>query len=67
METLGPFVFEHAAVRAEGCTGCHTPHGSQNARLLNMTSIATLCNQFHSPVANGSVHGLDAGSASAMP
>lgn len=67
METRGPFVFEHAAVRAEGCVGCHTPHGSQNARLLQMGNITTLCNQCHSPVANGSVHGLDAGSASATP
>jgi DmsE family decaheme c-type cytochrome len=67
METRGPFVFEHAAVKAEGCVGCHSPHGSQNARLLNMPTIATLCNQCHSPVANGTVHGLDAGSASATP
>ena len=63
-ETRGPFVFEHAAVRAEGCVGCHTPHGSQNARLLNMPNVNALCNQCHSPVANSTVHGLDAGSAS---
>jgi predicted CXXCH cytochrome family protein len=29
----GPFVFEHEAVR-EGCTTCHQPHGSVNARML---------------------------------
>ena len=29
----GPFVFEHEAVR-EGCTTCHDPHGSVNAKLL---------------------------------
>jgi len=67
METRGPFVFEHAAVRAEGCVGCHTPHGSQNARLLNMASITTLCNQCHSPVGAGAVHGQGAGSNSATP
>ena len=67
METRGPFVFEHAAVKAEGCVGCHSPHGSQNARLLNMPNINVLCNQCHSPVAAGTVHGLDAGSASATP
>jgi DmsE family decaheme c-type cytochrome len=66
-ETRGPFVYEHAAVKAEGCVGCHTPHGSQNARLLNMPSINTLCNQCHSPVANGTVHGMGAGSASYQP
>lgn len=63
-DTRGPFVFEHAAVKAEGCVGCHTPHGSQNARLLNVPNINALCNQCHSPVANATVHGLDAGSAS---
>jgi len=66
-ETRGPFVYEHAAVRAEGCLGCHTPHGSQNARLLNMPNINPLCNQCHSPVAAGTVHGMSAGSASLQP
>jgi DmsE family decaheme c-type cytochrome len=62
-ETRGPFVFEHVAVKAEGCLGCHTPHGSQNARLLNMPAIAPLCNQCHSGVANNNVHGMGAGSS----
>jgi DmsE family decaheme c-type cytochrome len=62
-ETRGPFVYEHAAVKAEGCMACHTPHGSQNARLLNMPNINTLCNQCHSPVAAGTVHGINAGSS----
>jgi DmsE family decaheme c-type cytochrome len=62
-ETRGPFVYEHAAVKAEGCMACHTPHGSQNARLLNMPNINTLCNQCHSPVAAGTVHGISAGSS----
>ena len=66
-ETRGPFVYEHAAVKGEGCLGCHTPHGSQNARLLNMPSINTLCNQCHSPVAAGTVHGMNAGSAELAP
>lgn len=66
-ETRGPFVFEHAAVKAEGCTGCHTPHGSQNARLLNMPSIRTLCNQCHSAVAEGAVHGVGLGSQTSTP
>jgi DmsE family decaheme c-type cytochrome len=66
-ETRGPFVFEHAAVKAEGCLGCHTPHGSQNARLLNMPAINTLCNQCHSPVAAGTVHGMSAGSSELTP
>lgn len=66
-DVRGPFTFEHAPVKAEGCTACHTPHGSQNPRLLNMPSIATLCNQCHSPVATGTVHGIDAGSTTVTP
>jgi DmsE family decaheme c-type cytochrome len=67
IDVRGPFTFEHAPVRAEGCTTCHTPHGTQNPRLLNMPSIATLCNQCHSPVSAGGVHGLDAGSTTVTP
>jgi len=66
-ETRGPFVFEHAAVKAEGCVGCHTPHGSQNARLLNMPNINTLCNQCHSPVSAGTIHSMAAGSSELTP
>ncbi len=66
-ETRGPFVFEHAAVRAEGCVACHTPHGSQNARLLNVPNINQLCNQCHSPVAADTVHGIGAGSSVLQP
>jgi DmsE family decaheme c-type cytochrome len=62
-ETRGPFVYEHVAVKAEGCLGCHTPHGSQNARLLNMPAINPLCNQCHSGVAANTVHGMGAGSS----
>jgi predicted CXXCH cytochrome family protein len=62
-ETRGPFVFEHAAVKSEGCLGCHSPHGSQNARLLNVPNINQMCNQCHSPVSLGTVHGMGAGSA----
>jgi DmsE family decaheme c-type cytochrome len=66
-DVRGPFTYEHAPVRAEGCTTCHTPHGSQNPRLLNMPSVATLCNQCHSPLSAGGVHGLDAGSTTVTP
>ena len=67
METRGPFVYEHAPVKAEGCMGCHSPHGSQNPRMLNMASINTLCNQCHSRVANATVHGMGAGSDELAP
>jgi DmsE family decaheme c-type cytochrome len=44
-EKRGPFVYEHTPVKGEGCMGCHTPHGSQNARMLNMPNVNLLCNQ----------------------
>ena len=66
-EVRGPFVYEHVPVKAEGCMSCHTPHGSQNARLLNMPSINTLCNQCHSQVAQDTVHGMSAGSTEILP
>jgi DmsE family decaheme c-type cytochrome len=66
-ETRGPWVFEHAAVKGEGCTGCHTPHGSQNPRMLVVANINQLCNQCHSPVAASTVHGINAGSADRPP
>lgn len=41
----GPHVFEHDAVR-EGCTTCHTPHGSINDKLLTARD-ANLCLKCH--------------------
>jgi len=41
----GPFVFEHEAVR-EGCTTCHSVHGSVNPRML-IERNATLCLKCH--------------------
>ena len=67
MEKRGPFVYEHPAVKAEGCMGCHTPHGSPNARLLNMPNINVLCNQCHSQVGADTVHGISAGSSDSVP
>jgi DmsE family decaheme c-type cytochrome len=43
----GPFVFEHAPVRTEGCISCHTPHGSVNPRLLRVSQVNLLCLQCH--------------------
>jgi predicted CXXCH cytochrome family protein len=41
----GPHVFEHEVMR-EGCTICHQPHGSVNAKLLAARN-ATLCLRCH--------------------
>jgi DmsE family decaheme c-type cytochrome len=43
----GPFVFEHAAVRVDGCEVCHVPHGSMNAKLLRRPVVYTVCLECH--------------------
>jgi DmsE family decaheme c-type cytochrome len=43
----GPFVYEHATARVNGCETCHQPHGSTNARLLRRPVIFTLCLECH--------------------
>lgn len=43
----GPFVFEHAAVRVDGCGACHAPHGSPNPRLLARPAVFTQCLECH--------------------
>ena len=43
----GPFLFEHAAVRVEGCAICHTPHGAVSRFMLNRRESRFLCLQCH--------------------
>jgi len=43
----GPFVFEHAAVRLEGCGSCHVAHGGANAHMLKYSNVNLLCLQCH--------------------
>src|SRR5262249_24513788 len=43
----GPFVYEHVPVKTEGCSSCHTPHGSTNPRLLRVSHVNLLCLQCH--------------------
>ncbi|HEY5837453.1 MAG TPA: cytochrome c3 family protein, partial [Pyrinomonadaceae bacterium] len=44
----GPFTYEHAPIKTEGCQACHTPHGSANPRLLQYSAINQLCLTCHS-------------------
>ena len=44
-EQTRPFIFEHAALR-EGCTVCHNPHGSINAKMLVQRDV-NLCLKCH--------------------
>ena len=41
----GPHVFQHEALR-EGCTSCHSPHGSVNAKMLTVRD-SNLCLKCH--------------------
>ncbi len=47
VDKRGPFVFEHASVRIEGCQACHVPHGSMNARLMRRPVVFTMCLECH--------------------
>ncbi len=49
-EKRGPHVFEHPASRIEGCTACHSPHGSVNRHLLAFQNTADLCFSCHTAV-----------------
>jgi DmsE family decaheme c-type cytochrome len=53
--TAGPFLHEHAAVKAEGCTACHVPHGGANPKLLTQANVNTICLQCHSPSLNSTI------------
>lgn len=46
----GPFTFEHLALRLEGCTGCHLPHGSNNPRLLTRSEMRFVCLECHAQI-----------------
>jgi DmsE family decaheme c-type cytochrome len=48
----GPFAYEHAATRIDGCDTCHSAHGSPNPRLLKRPVVATLCLECHTGAGN---------------
>jgi predicted CXXCH cytochrome family protein len=50
VEKRGPFLYEHAVVRVEGCAACHTPHGSVNNFLLARREQRLLCLQCHAAI-----------------
>jgi DmsE family decaheme c-type cytochrome len=57
-EKRGPFVYEHASVRVEGCVACHSPHGEVNQHLLVRRESRLLCLQCHvDPFAANVPHG----------
>lgn len=52
VDKRGPFAFEHAAVRVDGCESCHNPHGSANPRLLRRPAVFTVCLECHNGAGN---------------
>ena len=52
-EQTRPVVFEHEALR-EGCTVCHTPHGSINRKML-VANDSNLCLRCHAQVLGAGV------------
>jgi predicted CXXCH cytochrome family protein len=42
----GPFTYPHGAIREEGCTACHNPHGTVNDKML-IARDANLCLRCH--------------------
>jgi DmsE family decaheme c-type cytochrome len=66
----GPFVFEHAAVKIEGCATCHIPHGGPNPHMLKYSNVDLQCLQchtaaafVHAPVGTGATTGFPVMSA----
>ncbi|MEQ1949197.1 MAG: DmsE family decaheme c-type cytochrome [Bryobacteraceae bacterium] len=52
VDKRGPFVFEHASVRVDGCETCHIPHGSANAKLLKRPVAFMVCLECHNGAGN---------------
>ena len=48
VDKQGPFVFEHAPLKIDGCAMCHAPHGSSNPKMLIRSSVRQLCLECHS-------------------
>ena len=47
VDKQGPFVFEHQAIKTEGCVACHSPHGSPNPRLIKTSNLNIICLKCH--------------------
>lgn len=53
----GPFAFEHAPVRMEGCGACHESHGSANPRMLTRADVRFQCLECHTGLGRGNALG----------
>ncbi|MFZ0637293.1 MAG: DmsE family decaheme c-type cytochrome [Candidatus Acidiferrales bacterium] len=43
----GPFVYEHAPIKVDGCVSCHMVHGGPNPHMLRLSNVNQLCLQCH--------------------
>ena len=57
-EVAGPFVYPHPVIPTEGCTACHSPHGSPNPRLLTRNNVNSLCLECHTASMNFTAAGI---------
>jgi predicted CXXCH cytochrome family protein len=56
-EKRGPFLYEHPALKVEGCTSCHSPHGSVAPHLELRREGRFMCLQCHvDPLADNVPH-----------
>lgn len=55
VDKAGPFTFEHAPVKTEGCISCHVPHGSSNQRMLKRSQVNLLCLECHTITSDPSI------------
>lgn len=55
----GPFVFEHAVVKTDGCAACHIPHGGANPHMLKYSNVGLLCLSCHTAAAFGHAPVMD--------
>jgi DmsE family decaheme c-type cytochrome len=54
----GPFMFGHEVINLEGCTACHSPHGSPAKNMLKERDQRALCLSCHSAdMGKGVPHG----------
>jgi DmsE family decaheme c-type cytochrome len=54
----GPFVYEHAPVKVDGCQSCHLTHGGPNPHMLKLSNVNLLCLQCHTTSSFSSAPGM---------
>lgn len=57
----GPFIYEHAPLKIEGCVACHSPHGSANPKQLKRPQVRQLCLECHSGITDQLADGPGSG------